>query len=220
MLRLTQTSKAQSAATKLPPSPVELRKSLDEAVHYMEVRRCLDRIFERETPIKTILVTSLSAGEGKTVFSLSAAWSLAERTGRKVLLVDATNFDRATSVSMDEVCGLEREKALVVESTKAGPSSISYAWLPPQKSGISSVKAQLQKISEGFDVVIIDAVALNVSSRMETDPLELASLSDGLLLVRSENRLAPDVSNNLMSTLRSRNLNILGVVSNASGGES
>jgi|GEM_PF-1289330 len=220
MLRLSQTSKAQSASGKLAPSPAELRKALNEAVHYMEVRRCLDRIFEREKPIKTVLVTSLGPGEGKTTFSLSAAWSLAERTGRKVLLVDATNFDRATSVSMDEVCGIERENALQVETIKMGPANISYAWLPPGKGGFASMKAQLETISKGFDVVLIDAVALNVSSRMETDPLEIASLADGLLLVRSENRLSPEVSENLMSTLRSRNVNILGVVSNAFGGES
>jgi Mrp family chromosome partitioning ATPase len=202
-----------NAPKAAPPSPADLRPALEEAVHYMEVRRCLDRIFAGDQAPRIVAVTSLGSGEGKTTFCLAAAWSLSERAGLKVLLLDATNFDRPTSVRMDDICGVQSEQPYLVQPV-SGPGSVAYAWAPPTAVGTSTFRAQLDRVSQGYDVVLVDTVALDVSSRLETDPFEVARASDGLVLVRSEGRSDPSASGHWIRELQSRGVRILGVVAN------
>ena len=192
--------------------------AVTEMTQYMEMRRCIDRIFERADSPKVLAVGSLATGEGKSTFCLAAALSLAERYGRKVLLIDTTNFSRANSMSLDEICGVDADQAFVIQKITLGPQSISYVWIPPSIKGSQPLKAQIENLAKGFDNVIIDTVALSVRSRLENDPFEMASLADSMILLRSEAQIEGDQDSSWLEELKLSGAKILGIVSNKFGG--
>jgi Mrp family chromosome partitioning ATPase len=198
-------------------SPDALRGSVQKMLQYMEMRRCIDRIFDRVDSPRIVAVTSLVPAEGKTTFCLAAAWSLAERLGRKVLLVDTANMVRSTSTILSEVCGVEMDRPFEVQKVQGGPASMSYVWIPPSMGSTRTLKAQIERLSADFDTVILDTVALNISSRLENDPLEMASVADALVLVRGETRIELD-ANVKLDELQNAGVRVLGIVANRFGG--
>lgn len=198
-------------------SPDALRGSIQKMLQYMEMRRCIDRIFDRVDSPRIVAVTSLVPAEGKTTFCLAAAWSLAERLGRKVLLVDTANMVRSTSTILSEVCGVEMDRPFEVQKVQGGPASMSYVWIPPSMGSTRTLKAQIERLSAEYDTVILDTVALNISSRLENDPLEMASVADALVLVRGEARIELD-ANVKLDELQNAGVRVLGIVANRFGG--
>jgi Mrp family chromosome partitioning ATPase len=198
-------------------STSETRGAVQKMLQYMEMRRCIDRIFDRVDSPRIVAVTSLVPGEGKTTFCLAAAWSLAERLGRKVLVVDTANLVRSKSTILSEVCGVEMDRPFEVQKVQGGPASMSYTWIPPSMGSTRTLKAQIERLSADFDVVIMDTVALSISSRLENDPLEMASVANAMVLVRGETRIELD-ANVKLEELQNAGVRVLGIVANRFGG--
>ena len=139
-------------------------------------------------PPKTVLITSSVPGEGKTSTAL-ALTAMASRSGQKCIVVDCdirhpsvhTNLgvanDRglsdylAGSVPLSEV--IEIEARYGIRYITAG----SYAPNPPDLLGSPKMRELLRKLSEVFDLVILDAPPL-------------LAVSDALVLVRHVDKTA------------------------------
>jgi Mrp family chromosome partitioning ATPase len=189
-----------------------------DMTQFMEMRRCIDRIFERADSPRVLAVGSLAPAEGKTTFCLAAAMSLSERYGRKVLVVDTANLSRTGSVSLDEVCGVDADKPFAVQELKIGTQGVSYVWIPPSIKGSQSLKAQIANIARDFDTVLIDTCALSVRNRLENDPFEMASFADAMVLLRSESQIEVEQDFSWLEELKLSGVKVLGVVSNRFGG--
>ena len=171
--------------------------------------------------MKTLVVTSSQAGEGKSTVSLNLALSMAQ-SGRRVLLVDADL--RLPSVA--EATGLEPTVGLTTvligrtnlsDATQhwgnAGLSVLTSGPLPPNPSellGSSTMQKLVGEMKEEFDVVIFDAPPVLPVA----DATILTRYTDSLLLVVGATKVS---QHNLSKAVEQLNLikaNVIGVVLN------
>lgn len=148
-----------------------------------------------DRPVRTILVTSASPGEGKTTTVVNLAIMMAQVEAR-VLMVDA-NFRRP---SLQDLCGLvPRGKARVagLSDVIAGRATLAEVTVPSgfarvglipsgivprhpnELLGSLRMKAVLGDLPAEADLVLIDSPACRVWS----DALVLAPLTDGVVYV-------------------------------------
>ena len=145
--------------------------------------------------MKTLLVTSAQAGDGKTTIATGAAWSLAKGAERRVLLIDAG----PTSSSVGRMLGIEPKRGwlnLLDGSTElkqvlirvepnglylltAGAISAPY----PSDAWSARLEDLIADLAPRFDLVIVDAGSILESF----DAQRLASLLDGVVIVARAN---------------------------------
>lgn len=146
---------------------------------------------------KTILFTSASNSEGKTVSSLNTALVFAH-TGVRVLLVDVDlRRPRCHKVlGMDNTLGLSQ----VLAGARAlkdviRPTDIDSLWLlasgsiPPNPSelvGSEKMRETLAELTNQFDVIILDSPPI----LPVTDGILLSTMVDGVVLVVNSSRTA------------------------------
>ncbi|HVG18582.1 MAG TPA: CpsD/CapB family tyrosine-protein kinase [Blastocatellia bacterium] len=150
--------------------------------------------------IKTIAVTSAEEGEGKTTVAINLAWVLANRSERRVLLIDASM--RSPSVSRmlglasargwlglaDDLSGL----AGVMVRLDPNGLYVMAPGIPPAQTGRRDMAADLsgalisscfenilRGLRQKFDLVVIDAPPVLASA----DAQYLASVADGTVVV-------------------------------------
>jgi polysaccharide biosynthesis transport protein len=186
---------------------------------YRSIRTAL--LYSRpDTPPKSILVTSTSPGEGKTVSSINIGLAFAQM-GARTLLVDAD----LRSPRCHKVLGLPNDRGLsevltgqiqardVIQATKAPQLCIVTAGSTPANPGVllgsNKMREFLSIFREEFDQIIIDSpptLAVN-------DPVMLSTMVDGVLLI-----IGPSISKSLVrqtcSYLAHVRARILGVVMN------
>jgi succinoglycan biosynthesis transport protein ExoP len=140
--------------------------------------------------MRTIVVTSASPGEGKTVTASNLAVSFAQQ-GMRVLLIDCDlrrgrthrmfNVPREPGMS-DYVLGYADEDAVTHETIVPGLYIIPSGKLPPNPAellGGDVAKQKLRELNGGYDLLILDTPPLLAAS----DAAILATLSDGVIMV-------------------------------------
>ncbi|MBN2212343.1 MAG: polysaccharide biosynthesis tyrosine autokinase [Sedimentisphaerales bacterium] len=176
-----------------------------------------------EGELKTLLVTSSSAGCGRTVTAVNLAITFAAE-GKRVLLVDG-NFRRPAIhrlfASVGERMGLSNvlvgqasaEKAIhatdinnldVLESGPLPPS-------PAHLLGSRQMREFVDQQRRRYDFVIIDGPPALVVNDART----LATLADGTLVVVRAEKTSRGIVQRLLRELSIPNVRILGVVVNA-----
>lgn len=140
--------------------------------------------------MRTLVVTSASPAEGKTTTASNLAVSFAQQ-GMRVLLVDCdlrrANVHKLFGVPRepgltDMVLGYETEEAVTRESTVTGLYVLPAGKLPPNPSELLAgerMRNAIAKLTEGYDVVIIDTPPLLAAS----DAAIVATLADGVIMV-------------------------------------
>lgn len=144
-----------------------------------------------DTQIRTLLVTSSSPGEGKTVTSCNLAVAFAQ-AGRSVLLVDADlrkpgvhhlfdlpNIQGLTSLLRNDVGSVA---AVVQPTEQANLGVITTGSLPPNPAellGSQRMRGVLDQLLASADLVIFDSPPL----RAVADAAILSSLVDGTVFV-------------------------------------
>ncbi|PYT06802.1 MAG: hypothetical protein DMF60_08490 [Acidobacteria bacterium] len=145
--------------------------------------------------IKTLLITSAQAGDGKTTIATGAAWSLAKRAERRVLLIDASPI----SSPVGRMLGIEPKRGwlnLLDDSSElkhalvrlepnglylltAGAMSSRYA----SDAWSARLEDLITDLAPRFDLVIVDSGSILESSEAQ----RLASVLDGTLIVARAN---------------------------------
>lgn len=172
-------------------------------------------------PMRSIVVTSASAGEGKSTVALNLAATFA-KGGQKVILVDADL--RLPSVA--SATGIEGGVGLttVLVGTTRLDDSIQY-WsddglallasgpLPPNPSellGSAAMSRLLEDLQQKFDVIIIDSPPV----LPVTDASVLTKSTDSVLLVVGTKKVSQHSLAKAIDQLKFVDANILGVVQN------
>src|SRR5438132_8878639 len=177
-------------------------------------------------PLRVVMVTSATVGEGKTSLSSHLAVSLA-RAGRKTLLVDCDMrrpavhrvFDVPLEPGLGEVLCGEAEVPDVLR-----PSPLEDLWIMPagRPNGLASqalagpaLPALFKRLREQFDFVLIDACPVLPVA----DTLLVGQHVDGVIftLLRDVSRL-PQVYAGYQR-LTGLGIRMLGIVVNGAGGE-
>lgn len=176
--------------------------------------------FDKE--IKTIVVTSSIAGEGKSMTSCNLALSFAQEN-KKVLLIDCDL--RKPSIHkkfrISNLKGLSNTLVGKIEIENAEYRYNNYLTIltsgpiPPNPSemlGSNQLKNLVEKLKERYDVIILDSAPLQAV----TDAQLLSANADGTILVVEAEKTKKDDIVSAKELLNKVDANILGLVLNKS----
>lgn len=141
--------------------------------------------------LKTLLITSAEAGEGKTTVATVVAWSLAKHPERRVLLIDAN----PASPSVGRTLGLDPKRGwlnLVDRScelkhalVRVDPNGL-YVMTPGPLAALQSTDAMssgledvIADLARCFHLVVVDSAAILESPEAQ----RLAAVLDGAVIV-------------------------------------
>ena len=172
-------------------------------------------------PPRTIVITSNTAGAGKTTTAINTAISLAQ-AGRRVLLVDADmrhpgcaqEFGVQSDAGLSTHLASPEQPAAVYHDCIPGLDLLPSGPVPPNPSELLSsarLPALLESLSARYDHVLIDSPPLGLVS----DALILSVLAEGVILVvkaETDSRRGAVWARETLNRIQAR---ILGVVLNA-----
>jgi capsular exopolysaccharide synthesis family protein len=172
--------------------------------------------------IKTIIITSCIAHEGKSTVSFELCRSLAEG-GKRVLLVDADLRKSVLATRITKERGITGLSQLLsgqigiddsiyqtnvpnLDMIFAGP----YPPNPTELVGSAAFKELLDTKRNSYDYIIIDSAPLG----MVIDAAVMASVCDGAVLVLSTGKVKYRMAQSVKSQLEKSGCKLLGVVLN------
>jgi capsular exopolysaccharide synthesis family protein len=176
-----------------------------------------------EGPPKTILVTSIEPGDGKTTTTINLALSFSE-LGLRVLVIDgdmrhptlhqafgleqhlglSTYLSEEMSVNQLIYCPGKPNLSLLL----GGP--IPHPQNPANLIGSAKMKQLLDDLSQQYDQILIDSTEIG----SVTDPAILSTMVDGVLLVVNAARNRSEIVRRAKYDLMNVGARILGVVLN------
>ncbi len=175
---------------------------------------------QQKQGIKTLLVTSAVAGEGKTTTAINLALSL-KQAGQKVILVDGNFRKGSVAENLDipkEQAGLinvlkgETDLASAVVSAekydalKVLPKGTSTDFISDDIS-LDSLTTILSELKGDYDWVIIDSAPASFS-----DTLMMAGAADGILICIRQYASAQDEVKQALLQLQNAGGNVVGTV--------
>jgi capsular exopolysaccharide synthesis family protein len=171
--------------------------------------------------LKTIVVTSPTMGDGKTVTAVNLAVTLS-RSGSKVLIIDAD----LRKPKVHSYFGIENKEgltnALTSEKERSKINTLKYDQnsnlqiltsgpVPPNAAEMLNSKRMIQLLEElkkEYDIIIIDTPPIG----QVTDAAILAGVTDGTILVLASNETRIEITKRAKKALDSVNASIIGVV--------
>jgi polysaccharide biosynthesis transport protein len=196
-----------------PRSPVsEAFRSLRTNIQYSNI----------DAPLRTLLVTSPSPREGKTLVCANLAVVFAQG-GKNVILVDADlrrpavhkRLEVSNNIGLTNLL-LQPEIVLdgMLQKTKtANLSVVSAGDLPPNPAellGTRKMRLILDKLKEGMNILVIDSPPVLPVA----DPSVLAPIVDGVLLVLQPGKTTLSEARDTVERLRRVNAKIIGIILN------
>lgn len=141
--------------------------------------------------LKTLLITSAEAGEGKTTVAAGVAWLLAKHPQRRVLLIDANPASACVgrTLGLDSKLGwlnlADRSCELKRAFVRLDPNGL-YVMTPgapaaPQSTDSLSLRLEdvISELAPRFDLVVVDSPAILESPEAQ----RLAAVLDGAVIV-------------------------------------
>jgi non-specific protein-tyrosine kinase len=171
-----------------------------------------------DTPIRTLLVTSVGPDEGKSIVLANLAVTMAE-SGKRVVVVDCD----LRRPSLHEVFGVSGQPGLttmVLDEGAAAPLQesgignvrvLASGPLPPNPSELVSserFRRVLASVASDADIVLLDAPPVAAV----TDATILATRVDGVLLVVDSGRTRRDTARRANEQLQRVGAHLLGAV--------
>lgn len=143
-----------------------------------------------ESKKRALLITSTATSEGKTVVAANLAVAFAQ-IGEKVLLIDADmrkprlhvlfNLERSPGLS-EVLVGKEKLSSVINDTEISDLKVITCGAIPPNPAELlasKNMKVLIEEAKVYFDTIIIDSPPV----MSVTDPVELATLSDGAVMI-------------------------------------
>jgi succinoglycan biosynthesis transport protein ExoP len=174
-----------------------------------------------DKPLKNILITSISPGEGKTATAVNIALTVAQ-SEHSVLLVDGD----LRRPRIHKIFGLDNSKGLstylagasdihiVPAASRSGVQVMPSGPVPPNPSELLSSRRMQQLLtllSEKFDIVIWDSPPLMTV----TDSLVLSKILDGTIIVAKAGETTFENVRKGMKSLSDIESHFLGIIINA-----
>ncbi|OCA99785.1 CpsD/CapB family tyrosine-protein kinase [Clostridium beijerinckii] len=171
--------------------------------------------------IKTIVITSAEAAEGKSTVSGNLALSFAQNE-KKVIIVDCDlrkpsvhkNFKLSNLSGLSEVLIGKEDLDKVIQNRNENLDILTSGKIPPNPSEMLSSTAMtnlIQKLGEKYDIVILDSAPLQAV----TDAQILSTKADGTILVVRAQRTSRESVIDAKNLLTKVGANILGTVLHA-----
>lgn len=182
------------------------------------------RLLGSDSPLKSLVISSVSPGDGKTTMAINIAKAAASM-GQRVLLVDADlrrpqihlrlnlNNDHGLSNVLAE--GLDWNEAIQPLPRYENLSILTAGSIPPDPSRLLSSQRMQEMISQlqqdhAFDLIMYDLPPLAAFA----DAKILAAMATGLILVTKLGKTDRFALKNLLEDLRLSHISVLGLVAN------
>ncbi|MBC8439151.1 MAG: polysaccharide biosynthesis tyrosine autokinase [Deltaproteobacteria bacterium] len=174
-----------------------------------------------DNPLKTLLISSITPGEGKSSVSACLAVTTA-RAGKKVLLIDADmrrpvqhkNFNLENTSGLSSfLAGVSDGKGLELSTPTENLDVITAGPIPPNPSELLGSKRLITLISDAseiYDRIIIDTPPI----ASVTDPIIISQHVDGFILVTWAGKTTYEILGNGIKKLREADAPITGLVLN------
>lgn len=187
-LKLSDLSVDQHLAALTNADPVA-------AERFRELGAKLLNLAERRK-LKTVLVTSAEASEGKTTVAVNLAWSLAQRPGLRVLLIDvslaASSVSNALGIAPNRgwLDAIDGSCAMTDAIVRLDPNGLYILTPGPQAASRSadsvarSIEQAVTELKSHFDILLVDSAPILESS----DTQQLADVLDGTVIVARAGR--------------------------------
>jgi capsular exopolysaccharide synthesis family protein len=177
------------------------------------------RFASLDEEVKTIVVTSSAANEGKTIVATNLAYAIAT-SGRSVLIVETDMHYRSLNRLLDQ------HPTHGIYAALSGSAPLDKVIVPtrivnlyfmdaepniPSPSDILSTKrcaALVEKLHDMFDYVIFDTPPVSLF----VDAAILGNIADGTLFVTRQNQTKRSLATKCVQQLRVANARILGLV--------
>ena len=179
------------------------------------------KVAEADAPLKTIMITSPDAGDGKTSVAVNLAASYLNE-GKSVILVDAdfrkpnvhTYFGMENVVGLGEVLNSEVEVWGALQRWKA---SSLYVLSAGQKAGMVDKLLEPEKIEKIVKELkgLASIIIFDSSPFIVSDAMRIAPFVDGLLLVVRPEHTRRKVTRVAVEQILRAGGNILGAVMNS-----
>ena len=207
--------------TSVSHALIALRDPRSPAAEAYRTLRTNIRFSSLDRPLHTLLITSSSPNEGKSIALANLAITMAQAE-QKVLLVDCDLHRPAlhTLFSLPNEQGLttlileENDTALPLQATGvAGLSLLASGPLPPRPAdilGSRRMQAVIERLRAEADIVLFDTPPVTAV----TDAAILASSIDGVLLVFQANKTRRERAKQARQILEKVKANIIGVILN------
>jgi capsular exopolysaccharide synthesis family protein len=182
------------------------------------------RLLGSDSPLKSLVISSVSPGDGKTTMAINIA-KAAARMGQRVLLVDADlrrpqihlrlNLDNDHGLSNVLAEGLDWNEAIQSLPRHENLSILTAGSIPPDPTRLLSSQRMQEMISQlqqdhAFDLIIYDLPPLAAFA----DAKILAAMATGLILVTKLGKTDRFALKNLLEDLRLSHISVLGLVAN------
>jgi len=226
-----QTTEQIEKATKLPilgnipvakgPQQITFFTNNSPQEEAFRSLRTIIFMFDPNTPLQKLLLTSAEPGEGKSTIVVNLASAMA-CVGRKVVVVDADLrlpklhyiFGLMNSPGLSSV--LKQETTLhkaVQESIIPGVYVLTSGPLPPNPAELLSspqMTGLIEQLAEQFDLVLLDTPAL----LPVTDAAVLAPIVDGVVLVVGRTQARQEAVRAALRQLSNVKARLVGVIVN------
>jgi len=181
--------------------------------------------FQISNPIKTILITSPSQGNGKTTIASNLALSIAQAE-QDVVLVDAdmrrpavhAAFRMSKEPGLTDIIKNKAEILGVVRQPKdTNINIITSGSTPPNVTevvGSKRVSSILSRLKDSYELIVVDAPPLIIS-----DAFNLASKVDGVILVIVPGETSIEQARAIKEQLDRAEARMLGIVFNKVSGQ-
>ncbi len=197
-------------------------KGLDPASESYRILRTNIQFVTVDTPLRTLLVTSSSPGEGKTTTAANLAFAMV-MDGKRVILVDA-DLRRPSLHKLLELPTMPGVTDVLLERAALDDALLAHAELPllsiltagstpPNPSDLLNshrFHKLVTQLAERADLVIFDSPPVTAAS----DASILGSQMDGTILVLENGSTRKAAARHSLELLRNGRANILGVMYN------
>lgn len=194
---------------------------LSQASEAYRSLRTAVRFLDPDNPLRTLLVTSPSANEGKTSTAANLAIALAQ-AGERVILVDADlrrariaeTFGLESAVGLTSVIRRQIDVSEALQGWQDLVAVLASGPLPPNPSeilGSQSMTALIDELSSIADIVIFDAPPV----LPVTDAVVLSTQVDGVLVVARHGKTQRSLAAEAHRRLEGVGAHIVGFVLNA-----
>ncbi|NEX22821.1 CpsD/CapB family tyrosine-protein kinase [Thiorhodococcus mannitoliphagus] len=193
-----------------------------------EVKRALGAIEHALLDKKpaSVLVTSASLDEGKTLCASAIAAAAASRGASKVIAMDFNWYRPAMHRCFEEPLRHDAERILQADLSelvsRPGDLQLDVLFAPVdhathgalEQSDAAVVKRLLKQARDSYDLVIVDSGAIFPTNRTMMDPVTLSQEVDGVVLVVAKGLSRKPSVRRAQKTLEIAGANIIGILTN------
>lgn len=216
---LLETNSAVEAAKR--DQPLDWSRTEGAYIEAIRTMRSLLLLERSRTALRSLLVTSALAGEGKSTCTAHLAIAHALQ-GRRTLLIDAdlrrpslhNHFGLRNITGLSEVI-LEGRELMDVRREVPGIEDLDVITAGPQSQKAahligSKIAMLIDEAVKDYDLVIIDAPPMLGLA----EPIQIACATDGVILITQAGRTDQEAVAAVLGTLNRMEVNVLGLVLN------